>query len=74
MTVTTTTKRSGDTNDDARELATAGTVAPGHPVPTITALCRTFDCTRQTVAKALRMLATKASCGAIPASVTTWPD
>lgn len=42
--------------DHVRELVTTGTIAPGHPTPTITALCRDFDCTRQTVAKALHLL------------------
>lgn len=40
-----------------REQVADGTLRPGEPTPTITALCRQFDCTRQTVAKALRLLA-----------------
>jgi DNA-binding GntR family transcriptional regulator len=40
-----------------REQIDSGTLRPGEPAPTIQALCRHFDCTRQTVAKALRLLA-----------------
>lgn len=38
-------------------LVRDGTIPPGEPVPTITSLCRKFDCTRQTVSKALRLMA-----------------
>ena len=40
-----------------REQIADGTLRPGEPTPTITALCRQFGCTRQTVSKALRLLA-----------------
>lgn len=40
-----------------REQVEAGTLRPGHPTPTIAAFCRQFGCTRQTVSKALRLLA-----------------
>lgn len=33
-----------------------GILVPGDPAPTITSLCGRFECTRQTVAKALRLL------------------
>lgn len=39
-----------------RQQIENGTLSPGEPTQTITSLCREFDCTRQTVAKALRML------------------
>lgn len=34
-----------------------GTLAAGEPVPTISALCRQFACSRQTAARALALLA-----------------
>lgn len=40
-----------------REQIADGTLRPGEPAPTIASLCRQFDCTRQTVSKALRLLA-----------------
>lgn len=40
-----------------REQIADGTLRPGEPTPTISALCRQFACTRQTVSKALRLLA-----------------
>lgn len=40
-----------------RRLVDDGTLSPGDPTPTITSLCRKFDCTRQTAGKALRLLA-----------------
>jgi DNA-binding GntR family transcriptional regulator len=40
-----------------REQITDGTLRPGERTPTIGALCWQFGCTRQTVAKALRLLA-----------------
>lgn len=39
-----------------REQIADGTLSPGEPTQTITALCRQFSCTRQTVAKAMRLL------------------
>lgn len=39
-----------------RQQIENGTLNPGEPIQTITSLCREFSCTRQTVAKALRML------------------
>lgn len=40
-----------------RGLIADGVLGSGDPAPTITALCRRFGCTRQTVAHALRLLA-----------------
>lgn len=40
-----------------REQIEDGTLSPGEPTQTITSLCRQFSCTRQTVGKALRLLA-----------------
>lgn len=40
-----------------RDEIADGTLRPGEPTPTIAALCRQFGCARQTVAKALRLLA-----------------
>ncbi|MBO0819794.1 MAG: winged helix-turn-helix transcriptional regulator [Nocardiopsaceae bacterium] len=34
-----------------------GTLRPGQPTPTIETFCQQFGCTRQTVSKALRLLA-----------------
>ena len=39
-----------------REQVQSGRLSPGQPTATITALCRTFGCTRQTVTKSLRLL------------------
>lgn len=40
-----------------REWIADGTLCPGQPTPTIEAFCRQFGCTRQTVSKALGLLA-----------------
>ena len=40
-----------------RDQITDGTLRPGQPTPTISVFCRQFGCTRQTVAKALSLLA-----------------
>jgi len=39
-----------------RRQISDGALSPGEPAQTITSLCRQFGCTRQTVAKALRLL------------------
>lgn len=39
-----------------QEQIASGSLVPGDPTPTITSLCGKFGCTRQTVAKALRLL------------------
>jgi DNA-binding GntR family transcriptional regulator len=40
-----------------REQIVSGTIKPGMPTPSITALCRQFGCARMTAAKALQLLA-----------------
>jgi DNA-binding GntR family transcriptional regulator len=40
-----------------RDQVEDGTLRPGQPTPTIEEFCRQFGCTRQTVSKALRLLA-----------------
>lgn len=42
-----------------REQIICGKLSPGQPAPTITSLCGRFDCTRQTAAKALQLLASE---------------
>ena len=42
--------------DSVKNDIRTGVLAPGHPVPSIAALCRQHDGSRQTIAKALRML------------------
>lgn len=39
-----------------RGQITSGVLHPGQPTQTITSLCRDFGCTRETAAKALRLL------------------
>lgn len=40
-----------------RGLIEKGDLVPGEPVPFIAEMCEEFDCTRQTVSKAYRILA-----------------
>lgn len=49
-----------------RQQITAGELAPGQPVPSITALVQEHGVARQTAAKALRMLETEGLLRRIP--------